>query len=157
MNKINPLDTISGAEAECYITLDGKRYHAMTLKNLEAKSEKIKVEVPILGSRSKGNKTVGVKHTGSATSYYVTSIFRQAMYKYEKTGVDTNIEIVVTNDDPTSTAGKQTVSLLGVNIDSTVLTKFDVDADEFLEEDFDFTFEDWEMPDKFNLLDGMEG
>ena len=30
-----------------------------------------------------------------------------------------------------------------------------IDADEYLDEDMDFTFEDFKMPEKFNLLAGM--
>lgn len=39
-------------------------------------------------------------------------------------------------------------------MDGGVLTKFDADA-EYLDEDMDFTFEDFEIPEKFNLINGM--
>ena len=39
-------------------------------------------------------------------------------------------------------------------MDSGILAKFDADG-EYLDEDMDFTFEDWEMPEKFALLSGM--
>ena len=39
-------------------------------------------------------------------------------------------------------------------MDSGILAKFDADG-EYLDEDMDFTFEDWEMPEKFAQLDGM--
>ena len=38
---------------------------------------------------------------------------------------------------------------------ATVLAKFDADA-EYLDEDMDFTFEDFEMPETFSLLAGMQ-
>ena len=60
----------------------------------------------------------------------------------------------ITNEDPSSAAGKQTVVLIGCNIDGGVLAKFDADG-EYLDEDMDFTFEDFSMPDKFELLNGM--
>jgi hypothetical protein len=32
-----------------------------------------------------------------------------------------------------------------------------MDADaEYLDEEFDFTFEDWEMPEEFAMLEGMQ-
>lgn len=40
------------------------------------------------------------------------------------------------------------------NIDGGILAKFDADG-EYLDEDMDFTFEDFKMPEKFNLLAGM--
>jgi len=36
-----------------------------------------------------------------------------------------------------------------------LLAKFDADA-EYLDEDMDFTFEDFEMPEIFSLLAGMQ-
>ena len=40
-------------------------------------------------------------------------------------------------------------------MDGGLLTKFDADA-EYLDEDMDFTFEDFEMPETFSLLAGMQ-
>jgi hypothetical protein len=149
------MDSISGSLAECYITLAGNRYNFMQAINLEAKLEKTKTEVPILGKTGKGNKATGWKGTGSATFHYNTSIFRELLYKYAKTGQDFYFDIQVTNEDPTSTIGRQTVILKDCNIDGGILAKFDADA-EYLDEDFDFTFESFEMPEKFTLLPGME-
>ena len=41
------------------------------------------------------------------------------------------------------------------NIDGGVLAKFDADAD-YLDEEMSFTFEDFEIPERFVQLDGME-
>ena len=65
-----------------------------------------------------------------------------------KTGVDTYFDIQVTNEDPTSSIGAQTVLLKDCNLDSVVLASFDVDAD-VLEEDLDFTFSDADLLEKF--------
>ena len=40
------------------------------------------------------------------------------------------------------------------NTDGGILAKFDADG-EYLDEDMDFTFEDFKMPESFKLLDGM--
>ena len=42
--------------------------------------------------------------------------------------------------------------LSGVNLDSTVLAKLDGDSDDPLEEDVDFTFEDFEIMTPFNKI-----
>ncbi|MBR4419591.1 MAG: phage tail tube protein [Clostridia bacterium] len=146
-------DAVSASLAECYATLDGVRYNLMQAINLEAKMEKNKSEVPIL-STGKGNKANGWKGTGSATFHYNTSIFRKFMLHYKKTGEDFYFDMQITNDDPTSAAGKQTITLSGCNLDSIILAKFDADG-EYLDEDIDFTFEDWDMPTEFNELAGM--
>ena len=152
---MNAGDTIAGSLAECYVTIEGNRYNFMQAINLEASIEKIKTEVPILGKTGKGNKAAGWKGAGSATFHYNTSIFRELLKRYKDTGEDIYFDIQVTNEDPTSKVGRQTVILKDCNIDGGVLTKFDADA-EYLEESLDFTFEDFEMPETFTPLAGMQ-
>lgn len=147
-------DTVSAQLAECFVTIEGNRYNFMQAINLEATMEKTKTEVPILGKPGKGNKATGWKGTGSATFHYNTSIFRELLYRYKNTGEDIYFDIQITNEDETSAVGRQTIVLKDCNTDSGILAKFDADG-EYLDEDMDFTFEDWEMPEKFALLDGM--
>ena len=152
---MNARDAISASMAECYVTIDGQRKHLINIINLEANVEKTKSELPILGRTGKGNKSTGWKGTGSATMYYNTSLFREMLYKYKETGTDVYFDIQCTNEDPTSSVGRQTVILKDCNLDSGILAKFDADA-EYLDEDFDFTFDDFEIPEKFTVLSGME-
>lgn len=147
-------DTISASLAECFITIGTRRYNFMQMINLEAKFEKTKTEVPILGKTGKGNKATGWKGTGSATIHYNTSVFRQLMVDYKETGQDTYFDIQITNEDPTSSVGRQTIILKDCNIDGGILAKFDADAD-YLDEDIDFTFEDFSMPETFTNLAGF--
>lgn len=154
-NVMNAKDAVSASLAECFVTIEGNRYAFMQAINLEANFEKTKSEIPILGKTGKGNKTTGWKGTGSATFHYNTSIFRNLMKRYKDTGEDIYFDIQVTNEDPTSAVGRQTVILKGCNMDGGILTKFDADA-EYLDEDMDFTFEDFEMPETFTLLSGMQ-
>lgn len=155
MVTMNAKDAVSASLAECFVTISGNRYNFMQAINLEAKIEKNKTEVPILGKTGKGNKSTGWKGTGSATFHYNTSIFRELLHKFKETGEDVYFDIQVTNSDVTSSVGRQTVILKGCNIDGGILTKFDAGA-EFLDEDMDFTFEDFEIPEKFAQLAGMQ-
>ena len=77
------------------------------------------------------------------------------MLDFKNTGQDVYFDIQVENEDPTSDAKRQTVILKGCNIDGGILAKFDASSDDPLDEDVDFTFEDFEMPEEFNLLNGM--
>lgn len=147
-------DALSAKLAECFVTIGTNRYNFMQAINFEAKFEKTKTEVPILGKTGSGNKSTGWKGTGSATFHYNTSIFRQMMLEFKNTGEDVYFEVQVTNEDPTSAAGRQTMVFVDCNIDGGVLAKFDADG-EYLDEDMDFTFEDFKMPESFKLLDGM--
>lgn len=147
-------DAISAKLAECFVTINGRRYNFMQAINLEASFEKNKTNVPILGKTGQGNKATGWTGSGSATFHYNTSIFREMMQQYKDTGEDVYFEIQVTNEDPTSAAGRQTIVFVDCNIDGGILAKFDADG-EYLDEDMDFTFEDFKMPEKFALLAGM--
>jgi len=148
-------DAVSASLAECFVTIEGNRYNFMQAIDLEANFEKSKTEVPILGKPGRGNKATGWVGTGSATFHYNTSLFRELMYRYKNTGEDVYFDIQVTNEDPTASVGRQTVILKGCNFNGGTLTKFDADA-EYLDETLEFTFEDFEIPEKFNLLAGMQ-
>lgn len=148
-------DAMSAKLAECFVTIGSNRYNFMHMINFEAKFEKTKTEVPALGKTGSGNKTTGWKGTGSATCHYVSSIMRELLVRYKDTGEDVYFEIQVTNEDPTSAAGRQTVVFIDCNTDGGILSKFDADG-EYLDEDIDFTFEDFKMPETFKLLNGMQ-
>lgn len=147
-------DTLSAKLAECFVTIGSNRYNFMQAIQFEANFEKTKTEVPILGKTGAGNKSFGWKGTFSATFHYNTCIFRQMMLDFKNTGQDMYFEIQVTNEDPTSAAGRQTMVFIDCNIDGGVLAKFDADG-EYLDEDMDGTFEDFKMPESFNILAGM--
>lgn len=153
-NIMNAKDTVSSSLAECYVTIDDDRYNFMQAINLEAKIEKTKTEVPILGKTGKGNKSTGWKGSGNATFHYNTSIFRNLLKKYKEYGEDIYFDIQITNADPTSSVGRQTVILKDCNMDGGILAKFDADG-EYLDEEIEFTFEDFEIPETFSRLSGM--
>lgn len=148
-------NAISAKLAECYVTIDGSRYNFMSAINLEATLGKTKVQVPILGRANKGNKSVGSEITGSAEFHLNTSIWREIAYKFQETGEDVYFDIQVTNEDPTSDVGRQTVILYDCNLDSVTLAAFDADSDDFLTESVDFTAERFEIPEKFTMMDGV--
>lgn len=153
-NIMNAKDAVSASLAQCFVTIGKKRYNFMQAINLEAKIDKTKTEVPILGKTGKGNKSNGWKGTGKATFHYNTSIFRELLLRYKNTGEDVYFDIQITNEDPSSSVGKQTVILKDCNTNGGILAKFDADA-EYIDEEMEFTFEDFDIPEKFKQLKGM--
>ena len=151
---MNVKDAVSASLAECYVTIEGKRYNFMQAINLEAKMEKTKKTVPILGKTGKGNRSSGWKGTGSATFHYNNSVFREILYTFKEKGEDLYFDMQITNDDPTSGVGRQTIILKDCNLDGGTLAKFDANAD-YLEEEYKFTFDELEMHEKFDRLSGM--
>lgn len=148
-------DAVSGSLAECFVTIESNRYNFMQIINFESKMEKSKIEVPILGKPSKGNKSNGCKYTFTGTAHYNQSIMRELLYRFKETGEDVYFDIQVTNEDPTSAVGRQTIVHKDCNLDGGTIAKFDADS-EYLDEEISGTFEDWEMPEKFTTLQGMQ-
>lgn len=147
---LNAGDTISGQEGKATANINGQIVDMFYIKTLEATVEKTKEEVRTLGKRGVQHKTIGWSGTGSMTVYYVTSDFLNMAKNYIKNGVDTYFTLTIENSDPTSTIGKQIVTLSGVNIDNIPITKLDVE-DSVLDCDMDFTFSDIDVIEQFNL------
>lgn len=145
---------IAGSQGECYIIIGTRRYNFMTLKKINAKVTKNKEKIAVLGKSGKINKTTGWEGTGSMSYHYNTSIFAEMALEFKNTGKDTYFEIQLTNEDAGSDVGKQTVILKNCNADSIDLAMLDVDSTA-LEGSTDFTFDDFELPEKFTELAGM--
>lgn len=154
-NTMNALDAVNGSLADVFVTIDNARYHLLQLINFEGTMEVNSVEVPILGRTGKGNKPAGWVGKWSATMHYNTSLFRKVLYEYKKTGYMPPMEIQTTNEDTGSATGKQTIIYKGCLINGGILSKIDVEAD-YLDEDVEGTFDDWDMPSQFTPLAGMQ-
>lgn len=148
-------DAISGKYAKAYATIDGRVEELFYAKSLESTIEKNKVDVPVLGKTNTPQRAAGWSGTGTMTVYYVTSKFRQLMRKYIQTGEDFWFDLMVTNEQPGSSTGKQTAILKGCNLDSIVAAQFDATSDDMLEEEMPFTFHDYDIQDQFNEISGV--
>ena len=152
MKTLEAIDAISGREGRAYAKINGNNEEMFFAKTIEATIEKSKAEIKAIGKRMTGHKTTGLNGTGSMTLYYVTPLFREMLKQYKDTGKDMYFDMVVENEDPSSAAGKQTVLLMDVNLDSTLLTKLDGGADDPLDEECDFTFEDYDILTSFHQI-----
>jgi hypothetical protein len=141
-------DVISGKEGTATVEINGQVETLFVAKQIEATAEKSKTEINVIGHRGTQHKTVGWSGSGSMTLFYATSLFRKLMADYITTGVDTYFTLTLTNNDPTTSVGAQTVALYNCNLDSTVMGKIDVDNTE-LDEDLDFTFDDVALLEEF--------
>lgn len=138
---------LSGAEGVIFIDGVEQGY----VKSVEATAEKVKAERRIVGRRNTFHKTTGWNGTGTLILYKTTSAFRQQISNYIKNGVDVYVDIQITTQDPSATdIGKEVSILRGVNFDSIPLAMIDPEA-EILEDEMPFTFEDYDLTEKFNL------
>ena len=152
---MNATDAVYGSLAEVYVTIDGNRYNMMQLYEFESKYSLNVVDVPILGRVTKGKKPAGGEGTWSGTAHYNQSVFRKWMLKYKNTGEMIPFDIQVSNEDKGSKAGRQTITHTGCLMDEIILAKYAA-GDDVLDEDISGTFDDWDMPEEFALLDGMQ-
>jgi len=148
-------DTLVGSEGIATLDIKGNIENAFFIKKLDAKLEKDKAEGKTLGKRATQHKAKGWKGKGNMTIYYVTTLFRQLAYEYAKSGKDIYFDITVENNDPASQVtstelggAPQVICLLNCNINSTTLALINVDS-EALEEEVDFTFDDFEIINAF--------
>ena len=147
-------DAISASLAQCYMIIDKRRYNFMSLISFEATFTKTKKEVSILGRAGKAHKSTGWSGSFSGKAHYNQTIIRKMMEKFKDSGADAYFTIEVTNEDPASSIGRQTVQLLDCNLDGGTLVKFDASADT-LEEDLSGTFDDFKILEAFKPLAGM--
>ncbi|WP_276950562.1 phage tail tube protein [Acetatifactor muris] len=147
-------DAVYGSLAECFITISGRRYNFMSLTEFESKWDVTIKEVPILGKVGAGHKPAGGKGTWSGKAHYNQSVFREMANHYQKTGEMVYFEIQVSNEDPTSSVGRQTVIHRNCLCDKFTLAKFQA-GEELLDEDLSGTFDEWDLPEKFKELNGF--
>lgn len=153
--QMNAKDSVSASLAECFITIDGERYNFMQLISFESKWNVNISEIPILGKVGKGHKPTYGSGEWSGTAHYNQSVIREMMLRYKTEGYMQYFDIQVTNEDPTSAVGRQTIILKDCLVEGGILAKFDADS-EYLDEELSGTFEDWDMPEKFSMLNGMQ-
>ena len=151
MNILQAEDAVNGREGIATAEINGQIVELMELANISVTVEKNKTEFKAMGTRNTQNKTIGWTGTGSATVRYVSSRWAKMIQEYVKTGRDTYFTIVVTNEDPGSATGRQVIQVLGCNIDSVDLAKLDIDT-EVLEQDVNFTFNDFNILEEFTPL-----
>ena len=151
---MNAKDAVSSQLANAFVTIEGNRYLLFQAKSFEANFKKTKKEVDILGRTSKGHKASGWSGTFKLTIYHNTEIFNDLFERYKNTGEDIYFDLQVTNDDPSSAAGRKTNIYKGCNLDEGLLQSFDASGDS-LEQSLSGTFEDYESPEKYKQLDGM--
>ena len=141
-------EMISGNEGQVQANIDGRIFELAEIRKLDATLNKKKAETKVLGFRGTINKPQGYSGTGNMTIYYNTSMWAEIMENYVKNGKDVYFDIIVKNDDPSSIIGAQRVKLNKCNLNELVIAKIDADA-EFLDTDLAFTFEDYDLLDKF--------
>lgn len=141
-------DGINGKSGKAFATIDGKNVELFGLKKFEATEEYNKSDFPVVGTKTIQQKITGVKHNGSMSVYYGTPAFVKVANDFQKTGKMPDISLQVTNDDPATSVGTQTIAYYNVVLDKIPLSMLDDSAD-FLEEEVSFTYGSFEVLTQF--------
>lgn len=139
MNKFVAQQVMSGTQGEVWI--DGKYMAEVTAFKAEIKL--IKEEVNQVKTMSKQYKVTGWEGTGNVKMNHVSSYFINLMADNIRNAHQTVATIRVKLDDPDA-VGREEVIIRDATFDK--LTLMDWEAKKLTEDDYDFTFTDYEVP-----------
>lgn len=138
MESMNAQQVMSGTEGEIWI--DGKYMAQVTAFKAEVNLEKVEVEQ--VKVRGKKYKVAGWDGKGNVKMNHVSSYFINLMADNIKNGHQTVVTIVAKLDDPDA-IGEERVTIRDATFDK--LTLMDWQAKKLVEDDYDFTFTDYEI------------
>lgn len=144
-------DTISSSEGKAYITVNGVNRELFEIVSLKAQLDMKVQSKRTLGHRMTQHKVIGAEGTGSMTMYFMNSDMLKLAINYIKTGKYSGLKLQVKNEDEASTVGSQEVLLLNVILNTIPVTALDAESEDPLTIDTDFTFDDIEGLNYFNL------
>ena len=132
-------DALNGKSGTGFLTINGENHEMFGMKKFQADAEFQESDFKVVGTTLVQKKTTGVALTGSMTIYYGTPYFLQMLQEYLKTGRLPYFTLQITNDDPSTSIGSQTVVLYNVKLQKLPIAMLDADA-EFLEMEVGFSF-----------------
>lgn len=145
----NTQDAISANRAECYVTLNGRRYAMMMAKEFEGKASIGTKEVNMLGNPVVGHKAQTVTLKFSMTIYKCTEIFDTVVEDFLRTGVMPTFDIQTTNDDPASSVGRSTKIYNDCVLDGDVLLSMFKAEGDFFEQAIEGYCNSFARPEQF--------
>lgn len=144
-------DTISSKEGKAYITINGSNRELFEIVSLKAQLDLTVQSKRMMGHRMTQHKVIGAEGTGSMTMYFMNSDMLRLALDYIKKGKYGGLKLQVKNEDEQSTVGTQEVLLLNVLLKTIPVAVIDADSDDPVTIDTDFTFDDIEGLNYFDL------
>ncbi len=148
-------DAVNGKEGRGFMTIDGENHEMFGLKKFQSDAEFQEADFKVVGTRLVQKKTTGVALTGSMTIYYGTPYFLKLLQEYLKTGKLPYFTIQITNDDPSTSVGTQTVVFYNVKLQKLPVAILDAEAD-YLEMEVSFSYTHVEVLDWFKDPEQLE-
>lgn len=142
-------DALNGKSGSAFMTIDNQNVEMFNMKKFQSDAEFQESDFKVVGTTLTQKKTTGVTLTGSMTIYYGSPHFLRLLQEYLKTGKMPYFTLQITNDDPSTSVGTQTVVLYNVKLQKMPIAMLDADAD-WLEEEVSFSFTNIEVLNWFN-------
>lgn len=143
-------DTLNGAAGKAVLIRDGQVQELFGAKNVKTQAEISSTDMKVIGTKKAQQKPGSVKQSGTMTVYYGTPLFLDMLAQYIRSGIMPYFNLQITNDDPTTTVGVQTVVYYNCKLSGTIpLSVLDAEAD-MLTMDISFTYEDFEILSAFH-------
>ena len=139
MDRFEAQRVMSGTQGEIWI--DGKYMAEVTAFQAEIKL--VKEEVNQVKTMSKQYKVTGWEGTGNVKMNHVSSYFINLMADNIRNARQTVVTIRAKLDDPDA-VGREEIIIRDARFDK--LTLMDWEAKKLTEDDYDFTFTDFEVP-----------
>ena len=142
-------DVINSKDAMVTATINGRVIPLIECTKFEAKIEKNKEDVQVLGTHWKHHKVTSIEGTGSLEGYMISSMWLKYALPYINGGAELYFNITVDIEDKSSRTGKQTVQLTDVSLDDIPIADISAD-DSVLDWKSDLTFEGVQLINEFN-------
>lgn len=142
-------DALNGKFGSGFMTIDGENHEMFGLKKFQSNAEFQESDFKVVGTTLVQKKTTGVSLSGSMTIYYGSPYFLRLLQEYLRTGKLPYFTIQITNDDPTTSVGTQTVVFYNVKLQKLPVAMLDADSD-FLEMEVGFSYTGIEVLNWFN-------
>ena len=142
-------DVINSKDAMVTATINGRVIPLIECTNFEAKIEKNKEDVQVLGTHWKHHKVTSIEGTGSLEGYLISSMWLKYAMPYINGGAELYFNVTVDIEDKSSRTGKQTIQITDVSLDDIPIADISAD-DKILDWKTDFTFEGVQLINEFN-------
>ena len=142
-------DVINSKDATVTATINGRVIPLIECTDFEAKIEKNKEDVQVLGTHWKHHKVTSIEGTGTLEGYLISSMWLKYALPYINGGAELYFNITADIEDKSSRTGKQTVQFTDVSLDDIPIADISAD-DSVLDWSSDFTFEGIQLINEFN-------
>ncbi len=133
-------DTVNGAEGKVFVTRDGKQIEVAGMMNINTYAEIQGKEMRVVGTRTIQNKANGAKQTGKGNIYYGTSLWTDMVLEYINTGNMPQFDLQITNNDPSSSVGSQSIAYYGCELTGSIPLSILDSEEAMLNYEFNFTY-----------------